>query len=135
MNPARALLSTAVLEACASTHHPAHALTRIHVFLPHPSTLRRPFSLSFYFLVLASSSQMHLPFTPHHVQLISACYPPSAALITSGPDYRPNAQELSRLTYYAANTPGKIHKLGSELEKRIRGECRKAQGGNSRSRA
>ncbi|KAA1466315.1 hypothetical protein DENSPDRAFT_831122 [Dentipellis sp. KUC8613] len=78
---------------------------------------------------------MHLPFTPNHVQLITACYPPSAALLTAGPDYRPNSQELSRLTYYAANRPGKIQKLGSELEKRMKGESRKAQAGNSRSRA
>ncbi|TFY83940.1 hypothetical protein EWM64_g59 [Hericium alpestre] len=78
---------------------------------------------------------MHLPFTPNHVQLISACYPSSAALLTAGPEYRPNAQELSRLTYYASNRPGKINKLGSELEKRIRGECKKAQAGNARARA
>jgi hypothetical protein len=78
---------------------------------------------------------MHLLFTPNHVQLITACYPPSASLLTSGPDYRPNAQELSRLTYYAANKPGKINKLSSELEKRIKVECRKAQSNNPRSRA
>ncbi|THH15379.1 hypothetical protein EW146_g5089 [Bondarzewia mesenterica] len=78
---------------------------------------------------------MPLPFAPIHVQLITACYPPSAALLNSGPDYRPNAQELSRLTYYAANRPGKINKLGNEIEKRIRSECRKAQAGNARSRA
>ncbi|KAF8272538.1 hypothetical protein EI94DRAFT_1796139 [Lactarius quietus] len=78
---------------------------------------------------------MHLLFTPNHVQLISCCYPPSASLLTSGPDYRPNAQELSRLTYYAANKPGKINKLSSELEKRIKLECRKAHSNNPRSRA
>lgn len=78
---------------------------------------------------------MHLLFTPNHVQLITACYPPSASLLTSGPDYHPNAQELSRLTYYAANKPGKINKLSSELEKRIKVECRKAHSNNLRSRA
>lgn len=78
---------------------------------------------------------MHLPFTPNHVQLITDCYPPQAALLTSGPDYRPNAQELSRLVYYAANKPGKINKLAAELEKRLKAECRKAQAGNTRSRA
>ncbi|EPQ59402.1 hypothetical protein GLOTRDRAFT_70807 [Gloeophyllum trabeum ATCC 11539] len=78
---------------------------------------------------------MHIPFTPNHVQLITACYPPSAALLNSGPEYRPNSQELSRLTYYAANRPGKITKLGSELEKRVRADCRRAQAGNTRARA
>ncbi|KZT74275.1 hypothetical protein DAEQUDRAFT_781708 [Daedalea quercina L-15889] len=78
---------------------------------------------------------MHLPFTPNHVNLVSACYPPSAALLTSGPDYLPNSQELSKLTYYASNRPGKIHKLASELEKRVKADCKKAQAGNIRSRA
>jgi protein EFR3 len=78
---------------------------------------------------------MHLFFSPNHVQLITACYPPSASLLTSGPEYRPNAQELSRLTYYASNKPGKINKLSYELEKRIKLECRKAQSNNPRSRA
>jgi hypothetical protein len=78
---------------------------------------------------------MHLPFTPNHVQLITDCYPPHAALLSSGPDCRPNAQELSRLVYYAANKPGKINKLSAELERRLRLECRKAQAGNPRWRA
>lgn len=78
---------------------------------------------------------MHLPFTPNHILLISACYPPSAALLTAGPEYRPNSQELSRLTYYATNRPGKVHKVGSELEKRVRVDSRKAQAGNIRARA
>lgn len=78
---------------------------------------------------------MHLPFTPNHVQLISACYPPNAALLTAGPDYRPNVQELSRMTYYASNRPGKINKLASELEKRARLDCRKAKAGNIRARS
>jgi hypothetical protein len=74
-------------------------------------------------------------FSPIHVQLIAACYPPSASLLTSGPHYHANAQELSRLTYYAANTPGKIQKLGEELQKRIKSEGRKALSNNPRSRA
>ncbi|KAI0347191.1 hypothetical protein BDW22DRAFT_1351558 [Trametopsis cervina] len=78
---------------------------------------------------------MHLPFTPNHVQLISACYPPNAALLTSGPDYRPNSQELSRMTYYASNRPGKINKLAGELERRVKVDSRKAKSGNIRSRA
>ncbi|KAG8218633.1 hypothetical protein J3R82DRAFT_4297 [Butyriboletus roseoflavus] len=79
-------------------------------------------------------SLMHY-FAPHHVSLVSACYPPSSALPSAGPEYRPNAQELSRLTYYATNRPGKIQKLGLELEKHTRAECNKALAGNSRARA
>ncbi|KZT19277.1 hypothetical protein NEOLEDRAFT_982376 [Neolentinus lepideus HHB14362 ss-1] len=76
------------------------------------------------------------PFTPNHVHLIQACYPQSSAtLLNAGPEYRPNSQELSRLTYYAANKPGKITKVGSELEKRVRTDCKKAQANNTRSRA
>jgi protein EFR3 len=78
---------------------------------------------------------MHFPFTPNHVQLISDCYPPQAALWNSAPQYRPNAQELSRLVYYATNKAGKITKLSAELEKRVKAECRKAQAGNTRYRA
>ena len=73
---------------------------------------------------------MHLPFTPNHILLIDACYPPPAALTTS-----PNSQELSRLTYYAANKSGKLTKLGAEMEKRIKAESRRAQANNARSRA
>ena len=40
-------------------------------------------------------------FTPNHVQLLNACYPPTSALLTSGPGFNPNSQELSKLTYYA----------------------------------
>ena len=86
-------------------------------------------------LVHTTRACMHIPFTPNHVQLVSACYPPAAALLTAGPEYSPNSQELSRLTYYAANRPGKIGKLGAELEKRVRTDCRKAAAGNTRARA
>ncbi|KAL0949391.1 hypothetical protein HGRIS_009455 [Hohenbuehelia grisea] len=78
---------------------------------------------------------MHLLFSSNHVQLLNACYPPSPALLTAGPDYSPKSQELSRLTYYALNHPGKLNKLGSELEKRLKAECRKAKAGNTRTRA
>ncbi|KAL0577069.1 plasma membrane localization protein [Marasmius crinis-equi] len=78
---------------------------------------------------------MNFLFTPNHVQLLNSCYPPTSALLTAGPDYSPNSQELSRLTYYASNHPDKIAKLGNELEKRLRYECRKAQAGNLRARA
>ncbi|KAF8897677.1 hypothetical protein BD779DRAFT_1492068 [Infundibulicybe gibba] len=78
---------------------------------------------------------MHFLFTPNHVQLLNSCYPPTSALLTAGPEYSPNAQELSRLTYYASNHPSKLTKLGGELEKRLRVECRKARDGNTRTRA
>lgn len=78
---------------------------------------------------------MHLLFSPNHVHLITACYPPSSALLSSGPQYLPNPQELSRLTYYASNRPGKINKLGSELEKRVKSDVRKAKAGNTRAKA
>jgi hypothetical protein len=78
---------------------------------------------------------MRLPFTPNHVQLVQACYPPSSAILTVGPDYRPNSQELSRLTYYASNRPGKLTKLGNELEKRAKLEAQRARSGNARARA
>ncbi|KAJ7044491.1 hypothetical protein C8F04DRAFT_1068540 [Mycena alexandri] len=74
-------------------------------------------------------------FTPNHLQLLNACYPPTSALLTAGPDYSPNSQELSRLTYYASNHPSKLAKLGCELEKRVKLECKKAQSGNLRTRA
>ncbi|KAJ7765021.1 hypothetical protein DFH07DRAFT_811164 [Mycena maculata] len=73
-------------------------------------------------------------FAPNHVQLLNSCYPPSSTFLTAGPDYSPNSQELSRLTYYASNHPGKLTKLGSELEKRVKAESKKAQSGNLRTR-
>ncbi|KAF5388455.1 hypothetical protein D9615_000535 [Tricholomella constricta] len=78
---------------------------------------------------------MHHLFTPNHVQLLKSCYPPASALLTAGPNYSPNSQELSRLTYYASNHPGKLTKLGTELEKRVKNETRKARAGNIRTRA
>ncbi|KAJ7590858.1 hypothetical protein C8J56DRAFT_934069 [Mycena floridula] len=74
-------------------------------------------------------------FTPNHVQLLNSAYPNTSTLLTAGPDYSPNPQELSRLTYYASNHPGKLSKIGGELEKRVKTECRKARAGNIRTRA
>lgn len=74
---------------------------------------------------------MHIPFTPNHVQLISDCYPPQP----SATNPVPNAQELSRLLYYASNKPGKVSKLAAELDRRAKVEARKAQTGNVRARA
>lgn len=78
---------------------------------------------------------MNLIFSPNHVLLCNACYPASSALASAGPDYSPNSQELSRLTYYASNHPSKLHKLGSELERRVKIHCRKAPNGNVRARS
>ncbi|GLB33952.1 putative cellular morphogenesis-related protein [Lyophyllum shimeji] len=78
---------------------------------------------------------MHHLFTPNHVQLLNSCYPPASVLLAAGSTCSPNAQELSRLTYYASNHPGKLTKLGAELEKRLRNEARKARAGNIRARA
>ncbi|KAK2466322.1 hypothetical protein APHAL10511_001964 [Amanita phalloides] len=74
-------------------------------------------------------------FTPGHVQLLNACYPPTSSLLAAASGYSPNSHELSRLTYYASNHPAKLTKLGAELEKRIKAEARKARGGNLRARA
>ncbi|KAF9057699.1 hypothetical protein BJ165DRAFT_1422569 [Panaeolus papilionaceus] len=74
-------------------------------------------------------------FAANHVKLLNSCYPPNSTLLAAGPDYSPNSHELSRLTYYASNHPSKLAKIGSELEKRLRLECRKAKDGNARSRA
>jgi hypothetical protein len=78
---------------------------------------------------------MHLPFTPNHILLVAACYPGAAALAAPAADCQPNGPELSRLTYYAANRPQKINKLGAELERRVLAEARKAKAGNARARA
>ncbi|EKM80168.1 hypothetical protein AGABI1DRAFT_120198 [Agaricus bisporus var. burnettii JB137-S8] len=78
---------------------------------------------------------MHHLFIPNHVQLLNACYPASSALLNAGPNYAPNSHELSRLTYYASNNRGKLTKLGAELEKRLKTECRKTCNGNLRMRA
>lgn len=73
--------------------------------------------------------------TSNHVRLIDACYPSSAVLASAGTDFRPNAQELSRLTYYASNRPGKLTKLGVVLEKRTRLDARRAAVGHIKSKA
>lgn len=73
-------------------------------------------------------------FTPHHVKLLQACYPPSSVLLTTGSECNPNPQELSRLTYFGTNNPGKVTKLASELERRCRIEVVRARGGNVRAR-
>lgn len=77
---------------------------------------------------------MRSPFTPYHVKLLQACYPPSSVLLTTGSECHPNSQELSRLTYFGTNNPGKLAKLGGELEKRCRLEAGRARTGNIKAR-
>ncbi|KAF6762353.1 hypothetical protein DFP72DRAFT_878618 [Ephemerocybe angulata] len=72
---------------------------------------------------------MHYLFTPNHVQLLNACYPPTSSLLTAGPAYAPSSHELSRFNLLC------LTKFGDEVEKRIRSESRKAKAGNIRARA
>ena len=64
----------------------------------------------------------------HHRKLFDDCYPPPKALPATAPEYRPNANELSRLAYYAQNKPAKLAKVGALL---IARSARDAQGINS----
>ncbi|OXG16946.1 protein EFR3 [Cryptococcus neoformans Tu401-1] len=66
---------------------------------------------------------------------LKACYPPSKALLTAGPEYRPLSQDLSKLTYFATNKPSKLAKIGEELEKRVAQESTRASSGNHKYRA
>ncbi|WVQ99870.1 hypothetical protein IAU59_007013 [Kwoniella sp. CBS 9459] len=66
---------------------------------------------------------------------LNACYPPSKALLTAGPDYRPLSQDLSKLTYFATNKPSKLAKIGEELETRVNKEATRSTGGYPKYRA
>jgi protein EFR3 len=77
----------------------------------------------------------------HEATLLKSCYPPakqipatSNTLAQDDSEYKPLSQELSRLTYYATNKPGKLNKLAEELETRVIREVRKAQAGYPRFR-
>ena len=78
-------------------------------------------------------------------RLLTDCYPPkkqlpsstsfNPALPSAGLDtVKPLSQELSRLTYYAANKPGKLRKIGEELEARVTKHTRAAKAGNGKGR-
>ncbi|ODO06619.1 hypothetical protein I350_03976 [Cryptococcus amylolentus CBS 6273] len=69
------------------------------------------------------------------VQHLNACYPPSKALLTAGPEFRPLAQDLSKLTYFATNKPSKLAKIGEELEKRVIKESQRSSQGYPKYRA
>ncbi|EPQ29318.1 uncharacterized protein PFL1_03073 [Pseudozyma flocculosa PF-1] len=71
--------------------------------------------------------EMCLP-KSNHKKLIEECYPVPKALATSGPEYRPNSNELSRLAYYATNKPAKLAKVGAVLEARAATDARAAKG-------
>ncbi|PWZ01912.1 hypothetical protein BCV70DRAFT_198197 [Testicularia cyperi] len=64
----------------------------------------------------------------NHKKLVDDCYPAPKALATSGPEYRPNSNELGRLTYYCENKPAKLTKVGRVLETRAQTDARSAQG-------
>lgn len=64
----------------------------------------------------------------NHKKLVDDCYPAPKALATSGPEYRPNSNELGRLTYYAQNKPAKLTKVGNLLESKAHIGARAAKG-------
>ncbi|KAF8681098.1 cellular morphogenesis-related protein [Rhizoctonia solani] len=44
-----------------------------------------------------------IPSKPNHLKLVLACYPSNP--LAAAPEFKPNAQELSKLSYYATNQP------------------------------
>jgi hypothetical protein len=77
----------------------------------------------------------------HEANLLKSCYPPakqlpatSATIAQDDSEYKPLSQELSRLTYYASNKPGKLNKLAEELEERVTREVKRAEAGYPRYR-
>ena len=64
----------------------------------------------------------------NHKKLVDDCYPAPKALVTSAPEYRPNSNELGRLTYYAQNKPAKLTKVGNLLDSKAQAEARAAKG-------
>ncbi|KAJ1308513.1 hypothetical protein OPQ81_004217 [Rhizoctonia solani] len=74
-----------------------------------------------------------IPSKPNHLKLVLACYPSNP--LAAAPDFKPNAQELSKLSYYATNRAGKLAKLADVFEKRATDEARRAGGGNPKARA
>ncbi|EUC67410.1 cellular morphogenesis-like protein [Rhizoctonia solani AG-3 Rhs1AP] len=74
-----------------------------------------------------------IPSKPNHLKLVLACYPSNP--LAAAPEFKPNAQELSKLSYYATNRAGKLAKLADVFEKRASDETRRAGGGNPKARA
>ncbi|CEL59420.1 Protein EFR3 OS=Cryptococcus neoformans var, neoformans serotype D (strain JEC21 / ATCC MYA-565) GN=EFR3 PE=3 SV=1 [Rhizoctonia solani AG-1 IB] len=74
-----------------------------------------------------------IPSKPNHLKLVLACYPSNP--LAAAPEFKPNAQELSKLSYYATNRAGKLTKLADVFEKRATDEARRAGAGNPKARA
>lgn len=60
----------------------------------------------------------------NHKKLFEDCYPAAKALAGTAPEYRPNANELGRLCYYAQSKPAKLIKVGRLLTVRAAAQCR-----------
>ena len=67
----------------------------------------------------------------HHKKLFDDCYPPPKAIAATAPEYRPNANELSRLCYYAHNKPAKLAKVGALVVARSAADTRGLSGSSS----
>ncbi|KEI37361.1 uncharacterized protein L969DRAFT_96440 [Mixia osmundae IAM 14324] len=52
---------------------------------------------------------------PNHLVLIDACYPAGKALASSGPDYAPDSNSVSKLVYYCSMKPHKSNKVAKVL--------------------
>lgn len=68
----------------------------------------------------ASRSESHPTFFHPSQRLVRDCYPKAKLLPSLAPEFKPNSQELSRLTYVASNKPGRLRGIGEELDKRAR---------------
>ena len=72
----------------------------------------------------------------NHQKLVKECYPAPKALARAAPEYRPNANELGRLCYYAKYKPAKITKVGRLLAARATADKAALRAGvNVRSKA
>lgn len=69
----------------------------------------------------------------NHKKLIDECYPAPKTLATSGPDYKANGNELSRLAYYANRKPAKLQKVGKVLEQRASADAKGVSGSGQAS--
>lgn len=72
----------------------------------------------------------------NHQKLVKECYPAPKALAQAAPEYRPNANELGRLCYYAQYKPAKLTKVGRLLTARATADkVALRAGANARSKA
>lgn len=85
---------------------------------------------------LAPSSAMLCIPKANHKKLVDDCYPPPKAIAGSAPEYRPNSNEMGRLSYYAQSKPAKLLKIGKVIDARAVSEARAFQGApNDRNKA